>query len=181
VSLNRKRRIFRPNAGPVPLRGTALPTPGVAIAAVAGAAALLAAMWLIVRPHSAPALSHPTSRIAAPADRLAVLDGDTLMLGDQIVRLAGIAAPARGSACGAQDCGAAAANALAALVRGSGVDCAIKGHDDKGRPEGDCAAGPIPLAQALVRDGWARARAAELRPLEDAARSAARGIWRQAI
>ena len=122
------------------------------------------------------------------ASRLAVVDGDTLRLGDQVVRLAGITAPARGSVChgsgqgGAEkgdfDCGAAAANALAMLVHGSAVDCTIRGHDDEGRPVGNCRAGNTGLSEALVLDGWARSETADLRETETAARAAGRGIWR---
>ena len=75
------------------------------------------------------------------------------------------------------DCGSAAANALAALVRGRAVDCTIHGHDGQGRPVGDCAAAGKPLSVALVQDGWARAEAAALREPEATARAAGRGVW----
>ena len=66
----------------------------------------------------------------------------------------------------AVDCGTASANALASLVRGKGVDCAITGHDGHGRPVGDCLAGGVGLSEALVRDGWALAQTAALRQSE---------------
>jgi endonuclease YncB( thermonuclease family) len=141
----------------------------------------MAAAGLFVRSSDAPAHAPPSRHISAPAGALAVLDGDTLRVGDQVLRLDGIAAPVRGSACRSSgqdvDCGTASANALASLVRGKGVDCGITGHDDHGRPLGDCQAGGVGLSEALVRDGWARAQTASLRQSEDAARAAGRGIW----
>jgi endonuclease YncB( thermonuclease family) len=138
---------------------------------------------LFVRSSDAPAHVPAGMRLSAPAASLAVLDGDTLRLGDQVVRLAGITAPARGSVChgGGQesvDCGVAAANALASLVRGSAVDCTIHGHDKQGRPVGNCQAGGTRLSEALVRDGWARAEADALREPETTARAARLGVWR---
>jgi endonuclease YncB( thermonuclease family) len=159
-----------------------LPPPGVWLAAAGGAATLLAASWLFVRSSDAPALAPPSRHVSAAAEASAVLDGETLRVGDQVVQLDGIDAPPRGSVCrsGGQDvdCGTAAANALAALVRDRAVDCAVTGHDDHGRPVGDCVAGGVRLSEALVRDGWAHARSADLRPGEDAARAADRGMWR---
>jgi endonuclease YncB( thermonuclease family) len=181
VSVRHRRRIFKPSVRRAPLR-LSLPPPGVWLAAAGGAATLAVAIWLFVRSSDAPALAPADSHIGAPADTLAVLDGETLRLGDRVVRLAGIAAPPRGSACrnGAQtvDCGVAAANALAALVRGRAVDCTIKDHDGHGRPVVDCMAGPVVLSGALVRHGWAHADRPALQADENAARAAGRGIWR---
>lgn len=163
--------------------------------------------WLFVSPSTAPAHAPADpltgQHLFAPADRLAVIDGDTLRVGDQVVRLEAIIAPARGSFCHigasgvmvvagratatgepdqAADCGAAAANALNALVRGAPVDCAIHGHDAAGRPVAACQSAGVPLSEALVRDGWARVQAgdpyADLRQAEAAARAAGRGLWR---
>jgi endonuclease YncB( thermonuclease family) len=183
VSLNHKRRIFRSNAGALPFRGRRLPSLGVLLAATGGAATIVIATSLFVRSSEAPARAPDSSHISAPAATLAVVDGDTLRLGEQVVRLAGITAPARGSVCrgaeqGDVDCGAAAANALASLVRGSPVDCTIHGHDNEGRPVGTCLAGTTPLSETLVLNGWARAETADLRIPETTARTAGRGIWR---
>ncbi|HEX2942971.1 MAG TPA: thermonuclease family protein, partial [Rhodopila sp.] len=103
--------------------------------------------------------------------------------GSAIVRLAGIAAPARGTICHGDrllefDCGSASANALAALVRSRDVDCTVSGHDRQGRPVGDCMAGGRKLSQTLVQQGWARATVSDLHATEADARSAQRGIWR---
>ena len=183
MSLNHKRRIFRPNAGVHAAPGRGMPSGGVLLAACGGAATLLAVASLFVRSSDAPARAPASVHVTADSDRLAVLDGDTLRVGDQIVRLAGIVAPSRGSVCrGAGqttvDCGSAAANALAALVRGNAVDCTISDHDARGRPVGLCLADGKMLNAALVRAGWARAEAADLRDAEASARAAGVGIWR---
>ncbi len=141
---------------------------------------------LFVRSSDAPARVPASLHVAAEADRLAVLDGDTLRLGNQVVRLAGIAAPARGSVCrgGEQttvDCGSEAANVLASLVRGKAVECAVSGHDARGFPVALCTAGGQALSATLVRDGWAKAETADLREPELSARAAGRGMWRVAL
>ncbi len=157
-----------------------------ALVVVAGVAVLLVAGWSIVRylqaPAAAPPAALPDGHIAAAADHVAVLDGETLRLGDQVVQLAGIVAPARGSVCRDSgltpvDCGSAAANALASLVRGRTVACAIDGGGRWGHPLGDCTAGGVDLGRAVVLDGWARATTAALREAESDARAAGRGIW----
>lgn len=137
---------------------------------------------MIVNPSSTPAQGAAGTQIQAAAAQSAVLDADTLRLGNQVVRLQGIAAPARGSICHGDsqteyDCGSAAANALASLVQGTTIACTIQGHDRFGRPIGDCEAGGRPLSRALVRDGWVRATEAGLRAVESEARAAQRGIW----
>ncbi len=183
MSLNHRRRIFRITTAPVPRRRAALPSLGVLLLAAAGAATVLAAVWLFVRSSEAPAGALVSGHIVAGAGDCAVLDGNTLRVGDRIIQLAGIVAPQRGSLCHGErqaelDCGSAAANALSSLLRGRTVDCAIVGHDKQGRPVGNCLAGGRQLSEALVLDGWARAEAAGLAEPEAAARTAGRGIWR---
>ena len=121
---------------------------------------------------------------AVPA-RTAVVDGETLVLNDIIIRLDGITAPGRGQICrapdsGETDCGAAAAAALASLVRGHDVTCRLVGRDREGFPRAVCSAAGQELNRAQVAAGWARARAdmPGLAPEEAAARTAGRGLWR---
>ncbi|MGD0105385.1 MAG: thermonuclease family protein [Rhodopila sp.] len=183
VSLNHRRRIFRSSAGLVSWRDRLLRSLGLLVAAAGGVATLVATTSLFVRSREAPAVAPISSHLSAAAGRLAVLNGDTLRVGEQVVRLEGVSAPVRGSVCHGGgpvevDCGSAAANALASLVRAQAVDCTIRGHDDHGRPVGRCVAGGTRLSEALVLDGWARAETAELRLPEAAARAAGRGIWR---
>jgi endonuclease YncB( thermonuclease family) len=157
----------------------------VLVAVVAGVATVMLASWLFARPSDAPARAPDNGHISAGAGDLAVLDGATLRVGEHVVVLEGILAPARGSVCHGDrrtelDCGAAAANALASLVRARSVDCAITSHDARGRPVGDCVVVGKKLSATLVWDGWARAQADDLREAEAAARASGRGIWHPA-
>ncbi|HVZ08084.1 MAG TPA: thermonuclease family protein [Rhodopila sp.] len=155
----------------------------MAVAVCGGLAMAGGVTWLFVSPSGAPARAPASQHLAAPASKLAVIDGETLRIGDDVVRLAGIAAPRRDTRCEvrggvSQDCGVAAANALAALVRRGPIECTIHGRDSRGRPLGDCQTAGVSLSQAQVRDGWAVAREVSLKDMEAEARSAGRGVWR---
>jgi len=70
-----------------------------------------------------------------------VVDGETLVLGDKVVRLYGVAAPVSRPGCGIlADRGRMAANELAILVRDRAVECRIEGRDRFGRAMGSCQA-----------------------------------------
>jgi len=112
------------------------------------------------------------------------MDGDTLRLGGRTLRLAGLVSPQRGETCGTAggigfDCGAAAAEALARLVRGQDITCAIWGQDRFGRALGACRAGGQDTNAAMVAAGWALAgsEAPGLVAVEAEARQARRGLW----
>lgn len=129
--------------------------------------------------------SAPADRpITAEAAQIRVFDGETLGLGDRIIRLSGIAAPARGETCGSDtargDCGAAAAARLAALLHGQDVTCRIEGHDGFRRGLARCIAGGRDINAALVEQGFALASISVLRPLEAAARDGRHGLWADA-
>ncbi|WP_428483113.1 thermonuclease family protein [Rhodopila sp.] len=182
MSLNHRRRIFRADTGAL-LRGRSFPAPNVLLVTLGGVAALLAVATLFGRSSDAPARVPANQQLSAPADKLAVIDGETLRVGDHVVRLDGILAPARGSLChgataAALDCGVAAANKLASLVSERQVACTIHGSDRMGRPVAACLSAGVPLGEALVRSGWARALTADLQPAEAAARADGLGIWR---
>lgn len=127
---------------------------------------------------------------SAPADRqwqadapdIRIVDGETLTLGDRVVRLSGMAAPMRGEQCrrpdGAPfDCGGAAAAALTRLTAGRAISCRIVGRDGFGRGIGQCEANGTDLARTLVGDGFAVATGTALRTAEVSARQAERGLW----
>ncbi|MDR3535292.1 MAG: thermonuclease family protein [Acetobacteraceae bacterium] len=181
MSLNRKRRIFRPAALSLP----SLPSPGLLLAALAAISGVSGGAWMMLRPSEAPAQQPVVSRIAADWSQVAVVDGGTLRLRDNVVRLDGIVPAQRGAVCHhldgtEQDCGAAAANVLAALVREAPlVDCAVRGHDTMGRALAVCDARGMQLNRALVLAGWARAERDEpaLRTAEEQARTERLGLW----
>ena len=167
------RRIFRSQAVPRPrLTRTSL-LAGLAVALLAAATAGLSSD-LFGRTQPA------TERLSAEAAAVTVVDGETLRLGTQVVRLRGVAAPSRLDLCqGGRDCGGAATGALAALVRNRRVDCRLTGLDQQRRPLADCEASGNNLSRAVVASGWARAGsdAPDLADLELHARERGSGLW----
>lgn len=183
MPLRPPRRIFRGSSRFGNGRGGRLP-----VAVWAGLAG--GAMGVLVVLLGAPAelfgrVPVLSGTLRAPAARVAVVDGETLLLNDTIIRLFGVSAPARGQACGGadgrgMDCGAAAAAALAGLVRDRDVTCQLSGRDVEGFARGICAAAGTELNRAQVAAGWARARgeAPALDAVQDAARVARLGLWK---
>ncbi len=169
------RRIFKGRQLSPRFGGSGL---GVACAVVA---ALFLGFGLPSNLFGSPPADRP---ITADAAQIRVFDGETLGLGDRIIRLSGIAAPARGEACGGDmarsDCGAAAAAALARLVHGQAITCRVEGYDGFRRGLGRCIAGGRDLNAAMVEQGFALASVSVLRPLEVAARDGRQGLWADA-
>lgn len=94
------------------------------------------------------------------AGRASVIDGDTLDLHGQRIRLAGIDAPEAGQICADAAgspwrCGRVAAFALDDRISGVTVFCVIEGQDRYGRSLGQCSAGGISLNRWLIRMGLA--------------------------
>lgn len=186
MALHRRRRIF--NGGLSARSGGGEMRRGL-LAGLVGVAALGSALMLILPADlfgSAPAM---TGTVAAPAAQVAVVDGQTLRVGDTVVRLRGIAAPPRGTAClradnSRFDCGASASDALAGLLRGLHVSCRLYGRDETGFLQGLCEAEGREINRGMVAAGWARARsdapafaAARFDEEETSARAAHRGLW----
>ncbi len=120
----------------------------------------------------------PPTLISAPADRVAVIDGDTLRLDGTIVRLSDLSAPPRGQPCAAgADCGGRASEYLAGLVSDRRVTCHIVGYDELGRPAARCEAEGHDINFDLVSDGWPKAQGPKLISAEGDARVHPRGIW----
>ena len=118
---------------------------------------------------------------AAPAE-VQVVDGETLRLGERVIRLRGLEAPARGERCAdaagrAFDCGAASADRLSRLVADRPLSCRLHGRDSFRRAVGTCEAGGAELSAALVSGGWALASSGTLSAAEDAARTSRLGLW----
>lgn len=182
MPLNHKRRIFCHGAGST-LRGAAFSPRGVVAVGVA-MVTFGTGGWLLTRPSEAPAQPPAISRLRAAARDIAVVDGQTLRIGDRVVHLDGIEAPRRGETCvrpggGVEDCGAASANALAALVRDAVLDCTLEGHDPAGRSLARCRSARGGIGDAMVSSGWARVTRDDgiLSAEQARARTQQRGIW----
>jgi endonuclease YncB( thermonuclease family) len=128
----------------------------------------------------APALAE----IAGPPR---IIDGRTLEVAGQRIRLFGIDAPDLDQLCrhGGRDyhCGQVARAALWDLVSGLDVGCApeTEAPGPDGTIAATCSAGDVSLNEAMVRSGWALAdRAASDRyvAIEADAKSARRGLWK---
>ncbi len=114
-----------------------------------------------------------------------VIDGDTLEIAGQRIRLHGIDAPESEQTCwaGATEwaCGREATFALAYETGMHWVTCRAKGGGGGGGAAYVCTVGHRDLGARMVGAGWALAvggDAAAYAGEETAARSARRGIWR---
>ena len=138
-----------------------------------------AAAALLLAIAAAPAAASDISGIAR------VIDGDTLAIGDQHIRLDGIDAPETHQICldaGGRrwTCGIAARDGLAALIGGRSVSCMPRGRDRYGRTLAECSAGGVDLNEAMARRGWALAylRYSHRYAADEAdAREHQRGLW----
>lgn len=125
-----------------------------------------------------------TAHAQAPMGYGKAIDGDTLMVGDQEVRLFGIDAPEFHQNCKRNGeswaCGADAADLLARLVNGKQVFCQSMGTDRYGRVLGRCVAGTTDLNRVMVSNGYAvayRRYSVDYISVEASAQAAKRGIW----
>lgn len=109
-----------------------------------------------------------------------VIDGDTLMLGGQRIRLAGIDAPELRQIClkGSDDwpCGRQARDLLENLIGGDFAACAADGSDRYGRPLAVCTAAGRNLNAAMVASGYAVAYGG-YEAEQDTARRSRLGLW----
>lgn len=87
------------------------------------------------------------------------IDGDTLTMGGERIRLFGIDAPEGVQTCDRKGanwaCGSDAKALLAEMVSGRTVECIQRDRDDYGRIVASCRAGQSDLAGVMVREGLA--------------------------
>lgn len=129
--------------------------------------------------------------LAAPAGaqtlqgRASVIDGDTIEIQGQRIRLHGIDAPESGQTCqrGGKDwrCGQAAALALSDWLGAGVVACQSVDRDRYGRTVAKCAKSGQDVAGWMVAQGWAldwpRYSGGAYAGAQAAAKAAGRGIW----
>jgi len=128
---------------------------------------------------SAPAAADELSGMAR------VIDGDTIALGQQHIRLEGIDAPETDQVCldakgKPWTCGIAARDSLSSRIAGRIVSCAARGEDRYGRMLAICSAGGEDLNAFMVRQGLALDYVKYSRDYtseEDTARERRRGMW----
>lgn len=133
------------------------------------------------------------SNARAPGDlgthvsgRAVVIDGDTLDVAGERIRLEGIDAPESDQTCsggwfGTWKCGRASADHLRWLTGGRRVDCLSTGRDKYGRVLGLCTADGRDINAEMVRTGhaWAFVRySTRYQIIEADARKARAGIWK---
>lgn len=112
-----------------------------------------------------------------------VVDGDTLIVREQRIRLAGIDAPELAQRCGQRRqlaCGKAAAAWLKALVENKRLSCVATDRDRYGRVVAVCRLNGRDVGAALVEAGWAtayRKYSLDYISAESRARAARRGVW----
>lgn len=117
--------------------------------------------------------------------RARVLDGDTIEIRGERIRIHGIDAPEGGQMCtGAKgkpfNCGATAKQALAGKLKGRPVACERKDTDQFGRMVAVCRAGSLDVGRWMVQNGYAIAfirYSEDYVSEESTARASRRGMW----
>lgn len=130
------------------------------------------------------------SLIALPAfageilGRASVVDGDTLDIHGNRIRMQGIDAPESAQLCERDGkpyrCGQQAANHLDQLIAGRPVRCVEEDRDRYGRVVAICFVGSKDLNREMVRAGWAvayRQYSKAYVPDEEVAKAGRKGIW----
>jgi endonuclease YncB( thermonuclease family) len=117
-----------------------------------------------------------------------VIDGDTLEIAGQRVRLFGIDAPELSQTWSrsgqAWECGKAAREHLAGMISTAEVTCSGAEKDTYGRLVAVCQVSGVDLNRALVAEGWAtafRRYSDRYRADETRAQAAKLGIWRSSF
>jgi endonuclease YncB( thermonuclease family) len=127
----------------------------------------------------------PTASAADLIGQASIIDGDTIEIHGQRIRLFGIDAPEHDQLCEAGGnqyrCGQQASFALADQIGKQTVDCVPRDVDHYGRVVAVCSAAGEDLNAWMVRQGWAlayRHYSTAYVADEDAADLAGAGIWR---
>lgn len=147
--------------------------------------AVAALLWLLIGFPAA-------AQIVGPAR---IIDGDSIEVSGQRIRLWGIDAPERAQTCESlteiwtsdpprpktHECGRDASAALAAILRDRSVSCEPRDRDRYGRTVATCSTETGDVGAEMVRQGWAidyeKYSMGRYAAEEAEARNAKRGIW----
>lgn len=148
---------------------------------VAGGVGLLMVQWPLAKPPQ-PAVS--SAPVAGLIGRASIIDGDTIEIRGQRIRLWGVDAPESAQICTRDgkpwQCGRDAALVLSGWVGTRTVECQERDRDRYRRIVALCRVGGVDVSAWLVENGWAlafRRYSGNYVANEDRARSAQRGIW----
>ena len=127
--------------------------------------------------------------LADIAGRPTIIDGDTIKIAGERIRLNFIDAPETPQQCRANGkpwgCGQAATYALAGFIGKSRVRCETHGRGKYGRLLGTCYLGETDINAWMVRSGWAvdyrKYSSGAYAREESLARGERRGIWKSAF
>lgn len=153
--------------------------------------ALAAAVWwprarvsLAALTVAAIVLPAPPAALADATGKAQVIDGDTLQVAGERVRLQGIDAPETRQSCSVSGvgyaCGENAKRLLMGATAGKVITCKGEKRDRYGRLVAVCYAGDDDLNAMMVRDGWAlayRRYGKEYVGEETRARAQGAGMW----
>jgi len=117
-----------------------------------------------------------------------VIDGDTIVIQGQHIRLEGIDAPEAAQRCGTAGqewaCGQDAAVALSNRLSGKVISCQPKGKDRYGRTLARCFVGSDDIQSWMAANGWAlayRKYSLDYVDAENLAKSKKVGMWKAAF
>ena len=140
---------------------------------------LLAFLILLLSPHF-PDIAQSTTITGLAS----VIDGDTIEIHGQRIRLFGIDAPESSQRCNTGgeywQCGQQSAFALDDLIKGKTVKCIVKDMDRYGRSVCKCYEGTLDINGYMVRQGWAvayREYSLDYVSQEEHAQANQFGIW----
>ncbi|MBT5083256.1 MAG: thermonuclease family protein [Rhodospirillaceae bacterium] len=130
------------------------------------------------------AVALPETGFAATSDRVRVIDGDTIDISGQRIRLHGIDTPEAKQTCQREGfiwlCGAVATKVLRKLIGDTQVTCTQRDMDRYGRIVAVCYVNGLNLNAAMVQSGMAlayRKYSNDYIGQEASAKAAQRGLW----